>query len=91
MTLPPMADTDVLPDYTPNRSFSNALIDDYAAALKSACEAEGIPVIDIHSALSGANGALPEEYCADGFIHLTREGRKAVVDALYAYARDKGD
>ena len=80
-----------LPDYTPNREFGNALIDDFVAALTAACEERGVPVIDIHGVMSGEDGALPERYCSDGFIHLNQEGRRAVVDALYAYARDKGE
>ena len=90
MTLPPRTASSWLPDYTPNRDFSNALIGEYTAALTAACEERGIPVIDIHAALRDENGALPEEYCSDGFIHLSRAGREAVVSALYAYASDKG-
>ena len=91
MTLPPKTASAWLPDYTANRGFGNPLIDEYAAALTAACEERGIPVIDVHSALSGEDGALPEEYCSDGFIHLSRAGREAVVKALYAYAMDKGE
>ncbi len=91
ITIPPKSADQWLPDYTENRDFGNPLIEEFAQKLIAACEAAGVPYIDMHAAFSDENGALPEEYCSDNFIHLNEAGRKAAVDLLYTYARDKGD
>ena len=79
-----------LRDYTENRHFGNQLIDEFVESVKQACAERSVPVIDIHTVMSGEDGALPEGYCSDGFIHLSNAGRRAVVDALYQWAGDKG-
>ena len=90
MTIPPKTASAWLPDYTENRHFGNQLIDEFVESVKQACAERSVPVIDIHTVMSGEDGALPEGYCSDGFIHLSNAGRRAVVDALYQWAGDKG-
>ena len=90
MTLPPKTASDWLPDYTENRHFGNPLIEEFTEKLEKACAERNIPVIDIHSAMSDSEGALPEEYCSDGFIHLSNAGRRAIVEALYQWAGNRG-
>ena len=89
LTNPPRTASAWLPDYTPNRSFGNALIDAFVEALIGGCEARGIPYVDIHGALADENGALPEEWSRDQFVQLSNEGAQVVVDTLYAFASDK--
>ena len=79
-----------LPDYTANRNFNNALITDFVEALIRMCDSQGIPYINTHQALQGENGALPDSFCRDGFLHINDAGAKVVVDTLYAYADGRG-
>jgi len=89
MTNPPKVAGSWLPDYTPNRQFGNALIDEYVAALQALCTQRNIPCVDTHAALSDDSGVLPEAYCRDGFVHLSNDGAAVVVEALYAFAANR--
>lgn len=90
MTNPPKLASGWLPDYTANRNFNNALIADFVDALIQMCGDRGIPYADTHQALQDGNGALPDDYCRDGFVHINDAGSKVVVDALYAFAGGRG-
>ena len=90
MTNPPKAASGWLPDYTANRNFNNALIADFVEALIRLCGSRGIPYVDTHQALQDGSGALPDDYCRDGYVHLNDEGSKVVVDALYVFAGGRG-
>lgn len=89
ITNPPKVASTWLPDYTPNRNFGNALISEFVDALVQMCNDRGIPCVDAHTALQDANGALPDKYCSDGFVHLTDEGAKVVVEELYRFAAER--
>lgn len=89
ITNPPKAASAWLPDYTENRDFDNALIDAFVGALTALCETRGIPVVDAHGPLENESGALPDEFCRDGYVHLNDAGAAAVVDELYAFAAGK--
>ena len=86
---PPKVASYWLPDYIPNKNYSNALILEFVTSLRSMCEARGTAFIDIHSLLKNENGALPDEYCRDGFIHLSNAGSAIVVEELYRFAADR--
>ena len=90
MTNPPKVASTWLPSYTPNRNFNNALISDFVEALIQMCGSQGVPYVDIYQALQDGNGALPDSYCRDGFVHINDAGSKVAVDALYAFADGKG-
>ena len=89
ITNPPKVASTWLPSYTPNRSFGNKLIAEYVAALIQMCDARGIPYVDAHAALLDANGALPDGYCRDGFVHLNDSGAEVVVEELYRFAAER--
>lgn len=89
ITNPPKVASEWLPNYTPNRSFGNALISEFVDALIQMCNDRGIPYVDIHTALQDTNGVLPEKYCSDGFVHLSEAGSKAVVKELYRFAAER--
>ena len=79
-----------LPSYTENRNFGNELIDEFVAALIDLCNQRGIPWVDLHACLSDEAGALPDDFCRDGYLHLSNAGAQVAVEALYAFAADKG-
>lgn len=89
ITNPPKVASRWLPDYTPNRSFGNELIGAYVADLKLACSERNIPYVDAYGALKDENGALPDSYCLDGYVHLSPQGAAAVVEALEAFAEGR--
>lgn len=89
ITNPPKVASTWLPSYTPNRNFNNQLISEYVDALIAMCDARGIPYVDAHAALQNENGALPDDHCRDGYVHLNDAGSKVVVDALYQFAAER--
>ncbi len=89
ITNPPKVASAWLPSYTPNRSFGNKLIAEYVDALIQMCEKRGILYVDAHAALLDDNGALPDGYCRDGFVHLNDAGSEVVVEELYRFAEER--
>ncbi len=89
ITNPPKVASGWLPSYTPNRNFGNKLIAEYVDALVQMCENRGIPYVDAHAALLDGNGALPDDYCRDGFVHLNDAGSEVVVEELYRFAAER--
>lgn len=89
ITNPPKVASTWLPSYTPNRSFGNKLIAEYVNALVEMCEDRGIPYVDAYAALLDGNGALPDDYCRDGFVHLNDAGSEVVVEELYRFAAER--
>lgn len=89
ITNPPKVASTWLPTYTPNRSFGNKLISEYVDGLVQMCDTRGIPYVDAHTALLDDNGALPDNYCRDGFVHLNDAGSKVVVEELYRFAAER--
>ena len=89
MTNPPKVASKWLPDYTPNRNFGNGLIDEFVEALTQMCDEQGVPYVDIHEALSDENGSLPDDFCRDGFLHLSDAGSAVVVEALEQFAVER--
>ena len=77
-----------LPSYVPNKDFGNRLIDEFNDAVRSMCEGRGLAYIDLNAALKGENGALPEEFCRDGFDHINNAGAAAAVEALRKFAKE---
>ncbi len=86
---PPKLEAYWLPDYTVNRDFSNELIDRFVSRLCDMCEKNGIEYLDLHTALSDENGALPPTYCSDGYVHLSTEGAKTATAAFYEFAKQQ--
>lgn len=86
ITNPPKVASQWLPDYTANRNFGNALIGEFVDKLKAICPEWNIEYVDAYEALKDENGALPDDYCRDGFLHLNHRGASVVVDALEAFA-----
>jgi lysophospholipase L1-like esterase len=86
ITNPPKVESQWLPGYVKNKGFNNELILDFVTRLKSLCEENGIEFVDIHTPLSNENGALDNDNCRDGYVHLNDNGSKIVVDALYKFA-----
>ncbi len=87
---PPKVASAWLPDYTANRAFSNELIREFDRGLRALCEEREIPWVDLYAALADEDGNLPDQYCRDGFLHLSSEGAALAVQALYDYASEKG-
>ena len=58
-------------------------------ALTQMCREQGIPYVDAYESLKGENGALPDDFCRDGYIHLNHQGAAVVVDALNAFAEGR--
>lgn len=89
ITNPPKVASQWLPDYTANRRFGNQLIDEFVSALTQMCQEQGIPYVDAYESLKDENGALPDNFCRDGYIHLNHQGAAVVVDALNAFAEGR--
>lgn len=89
ITNPPKVASQWLPDYTANRKFGNQLIDEFVTALTQMCQEQGIPYVDAYESLKGENGALPDDFCRDGYIHLNHQGAAVVVDTLNAFAEGR--
>lgn len=89
ITNPPKVSSRWLPDYTANRHFSNELIEDFVDALTQMCRDNNIPCVDAYEYLKNENGALPDDYCRDGYIHLNHQGAAVVVEALEAFAEGR--
>jgi lysophospholipase L1-like esterase len=75
-----------LPDYCLNRDFSNATIDGFVDQLRVMCADRGISFVDLNTALKNGNGALPDDYSRDGYVHISDAGSAVVVKALYDFA-----
>ncbi|MBQ9134421.1 MAG: hypothetical protein IJX64_07815 [Clostridia bacterium] len=90
LTNPPKVASSWLPSYVVNRAFNNALISQFVASVTAMCDENNIPYIDIFAALQDENGNLPDSYCRDGYIHLSDEGARVVVDTLHAFANSLG-
>lgn len=86
---PPKVASSWLPAYVENREFDNELILDFVTRVKLACEENAIEYVDIHTPLCNENGALDDENCRDGYVHLNDAGSEIVVDALYKFAECK--
>ena len=80
-----------LPNYIANRELDNRLISEFVQKLVAMCNENGILYVDTHAALCDANGNLPDDYCRDGYIHLSDVGARAVVETLYAFAEAAGE
>lgn len=89
ITNPPKVASRWLPDYTANRGFGNQLIDEFVTALTQMCREQGIPYVDAYESLKDENGALPDDFCRDGYIHLNHQGAAVVVDTLNAFAEGR--
>lgn len=89
VTNPPKVASQWLPDYTANRNFGNELIGDFVDELKAACGEWDIEYVDAYEALRDEQGALPDQLCRDGFLHLNHQGAAVVVEALEAFAEGR--
>ena len=89
ITNPPKVASRWLPDYTANRNFGNELIGEFVEDLKQTCPEWGVPYVDAYESLKNENGALPDDYGRDGYIHLNHQGAAVVVDALEAFAEGR--
>lgn len=89
ITNPPKVASRWLPDYTANRNFGNELIGEFVAALAQMCREREVPYVDAYEALKNEAGALPDDFCRDGYVHLNHRGAAAVVDALNAFAEGR--
>ncbi len=61
--------------------------DAYNAWLRQKCAAVGAVWVDIATPLKGPDGFLPDAFCRDGKVHLTREGYDAWSRALLDFAQ----
>lgn len=84
---PPKVASSWLPDYTANREMDNELIDEFVDALAALCGEREIPYVDAHAALSDEEGALPAEFCRDGYVHLSDAGAAKLTEELYLFAK----
>lgn len=89
ITNPPKVASQWLPSYTANRHFGNALIEEFVGALTQACRTNNIPCVDAYNRLKNEDGALPDNYCRDGYVHLNHQGAAIVVEALEAFAEGR--
>ena len=89
ITNPPKVASRWLPDYTANRGFDNELIGGFVDQLRAVCPEWNIPYVDAYEALKDENGALPDDCCRDGYVHLNHRGAAVVVEALEAFAEGR--
>lgn len=89
ITNPPKVQSQWLPSYVKNKGFDNELILDFVTRLKELCAENGIETVDIYTPLCNENGALDNDNCRDGYVHLNDSGSKIAVDALYKFAEYK--
>lgn len=89
ITTPPKVASQWLPDYTVNRRFDNELIRAFVDELRAVCPEWNIPYVDAYEALKDENGALPDDFCRDGYVHLNHQGASVVVEALKAFAEGR--
>lgn len=89
ITNPPKVASRWLPDYTANRGFDNELIGEFVEELRAVCPEWNIPYVDAYEALKDENGALPDDCCRDGYVHLNHRGAAVVVEALEAFAEGR--
>jgi len=82
----PKTATEWLPPYCANKDFGNALIDEFNEAVIKMCGSRGLAYVDLNSILKDGNNAMPDDYSRDGYVHLSNDGAKIVVDALYDFA-----
>ena len=73
-----------------NKTFGNERISEFSSAVLEMCARRNLAFVDVHSLLADGTGALPEECCSDGYIHLNAAGAKIVTDALYELAESRG-
>ena len=45
--------------------------------------------MDTYESLKDENGAWPDNFCRDGYIHLNHQGAAVVVDALNAFVEGR--
>jgi len=89
LACPPKVASTWLPDYISNRNYGNPLILEFVDAVRAMCQTRGTAFVDIHTLLRNEKGALPDEYCRDGFVHLNSAGSKLVVEELYRFAAQR--
>lgn len=89
ITNPPKVASRWLPDYTANRHFGNALIGEFVDALTQMCRENNIPYVDAYECLKNENGALPDDCCRDGYVHLNHRGAAVVAKSLEAFAEGR--
>nr|MDD6335443.1 GDSL-type esterase/lipase family protein [bacterium] len=66
---------------------SNARINELNAGMQNVCRQLGVTYVDIASALMDEEGYLRDEYCTDGYVHLTTLGNQVWLNELRKLAR----
>lgn len=56
------------------RDLNNQRLREYNDSLRALCRERGCSYLDLAPWFTGEDGGLPEEYCSDGYVHLTEEG-----------------
>ncbi len=66
---------------------NNENMDSFNASLKQICaEESNVEYVDISSALKGEDNCLIPAYSSDHYVHMSKEGAAAWINALYQYA-----
>lgn len=86
---PPKVASSWIPKYTTNRDFGNRLIDAFVAELTARLEQSGYAYIDTHTALSNAQGFLPDDWCRDGYVHINDTASAVLLDTVCEYLKQK--
>lgn len=90
LTVTPKTDSEYLPWYCRNENFGSVLLNELADALKTMCAGKKIDCIDTNAAIRNADGHLPDQYCSDGYVHLNDAGAEILVQAMEAFAEQRG-
>lgn len=86
---PPKVASSWIPKYTTNQSFGNKCIDAFVTELTVRLEQSGYAYIDTHTALSNAQGYLPDDWCRDGYVHINDTASAVLLDTVCEYLKQK--
>ncbi len=67
---------------------TNEGLDSFNVSLRALCEQTGARYVDISTALKDETNCLNPAYSSDNYVHMSKEGAKAWIGALYQYAYD---
>ena len=67
---------------------NNENLDDFNDSLQVLCEETGAHYVDVSTALKSEDNCLKPEFSSDHYVHVSKEGAIAWVNALYQYAYD---
>lgn len=67
---------------------NNENLDGFNESLRAICQDTGAEYVEISAALKGEDNCMKPEYSSDHYVHVSKDGATAWVNALYQYAYD---